>query len=40
VTLSRKWSLALSPNSDVSTIGKKGKTDLELFLEENSAFMN
>jgi hypothetical protein len=36
-TRSSKLSLALSPSSDVSTLSKKGKTDLELFLEENSA---
>ena len=33
---SNKRSLALSPSSDVPALSKKGKTDLQLFLEENS----
>jgi hypothetical protein len=34
---SSKRSLALSPGSDVPALSKKGKTDLQVFLEENSA---
>jgi hypothetical protein len=34
---SSKRSLALSPGSDVPALSKKGKTDLQLFIEENSA---
>jgi hypothetical protein len=32
---STKRSLALSPSSDVPALSKKGKTDLQLFIEEN-----
>jgi hypothetical protein len=34
---STNCSLALSPSSDVPALSKKGKTDLQLFIEENSA---
>jgi hypothetical protein len=35
-TTRSKRSLDLSPSSEVSSQSKKGKTDIDLFLEENS----